>query len=194
MFNRTIKTIAVIMLIIASAGSLYAKEVWQWTDKEGTTHITDNKAKIPEQYRETAKNLNWNDSSNNENVFKDTLDADDTVIITIEEEPYVDGIIDTEHEAELREEWRAKMVAIEQEQAEVESKLAQATEDQKYKKREVDWYLRNGYPADYMIAELKGIERYIEDLEEELTTIPPKIDALQIEARKAGVPPGYLRE
>lgn len=86
------------------------------------------------------------------------------------------------------------MVAIEQEQAEVESKLAQATEDQKYKKREVDWYLRNGYPADYMIAELKGIERYIEDLEEELTTIPPKIDALQIEARKAGVPPGYLRE
>ena len=193
MWDKSHITLAFLVLLLCSflSSPAEAKEVWQWTDKEGTTYITDNKAKIPEEYRETAKNLNWNNSSNDQNVFHDTLTQPDTVIL---EEPYVDGIVDTEHEAALREEWREKMLAIEQEQAEIESKLAQATEDQKYKKREVDWYLRNDYPADYMIAELKGIERYIEDLEEELTTIPPQIDALQIEARKAGVPPGYLRE
>ncbi len=179
------------LLALLLSQNSYAKEVWQWTDEQGITHITDNKAKIPEQYLETAKNLNWNDSSNNQNVIEDTLSQPDTIIL---DEPYVDGIVDTEHEAALREKWRAKMIAIEQEQAGIEDKLARAKEDQKYKKREVDWYLRNGYPADYMIAELKGIERYIEDLEEELMTIPPKIDELRIEARKAGVPEGYLRE
>ncbi|NIT13834.1 MAG: DUF4124 domain-containing protein [Candidatus Dadabacteria bacterium] len=191
MLIKTIKTISVTLLVFASLISLNAKEVWQWIDDEGVTHITDNKAKIPEEYRHLAKQLNWNDSQNNQNVIQDTLAQPDTIIV---DENYVDGVIDTEHERMLREEWRGKMVAIEQEQAEIESKLAMAKEDHKYKKREVDWYLRNGYKADYSIYELKWLEEYIEDLEEELTTIPPKIDALRIEARKAGVPEGYLRE
>ena len=111
-----------------------------------------------------------------------------------EAKAFVDEIIDTEHERELRELWRAKALEIEQEEADIEYKLEQAKKDQEYKKREVDWYLRNGYQADYSIRELKGLERYIKDLEEELTTITPKLDTLRIEARKAGIPEGYLRK
>jgi len=182
--------ITVLFLIILSP-NLYSKEVYQWTDAKGTTHITDNKAKVPEQFSPTVKKLNWNDSKNNQNILEDTLEGSDTIIFDI---PLVDGIVDTEHERELRATWRAKAVEIEKQEYEIKYKIDKATEDQKYKKREVDWMLINGYTADFSIRELKGLEKYIKDLGEELTTIQPKIDALRIEARKAGIPEGYLRE
>lgn len=180
-----------LLFLMAVSTNLHAKEVYQWTDSEGTTHITDNKAKIPEQFSSTAKQLNWNGSKNDQNTFKDTLDGSDTEVFDI---PVVDEIVDTEHERELRKEWRAKAVAIEEEEKEIKYKLERAKEEQKYKKRVVDWMLINGYSADSDINELKGLEKYIKDLEEELTTIQPKIDALRIEARKAEIPEGYLRE
>ncbi len=182
--------ITVLFLIIMSP-NLYSKEVYQWTDGEGIMHITDNKSKIPEKFSSTVKELNWNDSKNNQNILEDTLEGSDTIIFDI---PLVDGIVDTEYERELRKKWRAKAVEIEEQEGEIKYKMDKATEDQKYKKREVDWMLINGYSADFSIRELKGLEKYIKDLEEELTTIQPKIDALRIEARKAGIPEGYLRE
>ncbi len=182
--------ITVLFLIILSP-NLYSKEVYQWTDGEGIMHITDNKSKIPEKFSSTVKELNWNDSKNNENVLEDTFEDSSA---KIDEKPFVDGIVDTEHERELRATWRAKAIAIEEQEGEIKYKMDKAIEDQKYKKREVDWMLINGYSADFSIRELKGLEKYIKDLEEELTTIQPKIDALRIEARKAGVPEGYLRE
>jgi hypothetical protein len=170
--------------------NLYSKEVYQWTDADGIMHITDNKSKIPEKFSSTVKELNWNDSKNNQNILEDTLEGSDTEIVEL----IVDGIVDTEHERELRATWRAKAIEIEEQEDEIKYKIDKATEDQKYKKREVDWMLINGYSADFSIRELKGLEKYIKDLEEELTTIQPKIDALRIEARKAGIPEGYLRE
>jgi len=181
--------ITVLFLIIMSP-NLYSKEVYQWTDGEGIMHITDNKSKIPEKFSSTVKELNWNDSKNNENVLEDTFEDSSA---KIDEKPFVDGIVDTEHERELRATWRAKAIAIEEQEGEIKYKMDKATEDQKYKKREVDWMLINGYSADFSIRELKGLEKYIKDLEEELTTIQPKIYALRIEARKAGIPEGYLR-
>ena len=181
--------ITVLFLIIMSP-NLYSKEVYQWTDADGIMHITDNKSKIPEKFSSTVKELNWNDSKNNQNILEDTLEGSDTEIVEL----IVDGIVDTEHERELRATWRAKAIEIEEQEDEIKYKIDKATEDQKYKKREVDWMLINGYSADFSIRELKGLEKYIKDLEEELTTIQPKIDALRIEARKAGIPEGYLRE
>ena len=181
--------ITVLFLIIMSP-NLYSKEVYQWTDGKGIMHITDNKSKIPEKFSSTVKELNWNDSKNNQNILEDTLEGSDTEIVEL----IVDGIVDTPHERELRAEWRAKAVEIEKQEYEIKYKIDKATEDQKYKKREVDWMLINGYSADFSIRELKGLEKYIKDLEKELTTIQPKIDALRIEARKAGIPEGYLRE
>jgi hypothetical protein len=191
-YNYILIYLIIALFILAMINqNIYAKEVYQWTDSEGTTHITDNKAKIPEEFGSTVKELKWNDSQNNENILEDTLEGSSTIIFDI---PYVDGIVDTEYERELREKWRAKAIEIEEQENKIKYKIDKATEDHKYKKREVDWYLRNGYTADLSINELKGLERYIKDLEEELTTIQPKIDALRIEARKAGIPEGYLRE
>lgn len=179
------------LVFLTLYGAVIAKEVYQWTDSKGTTHITDNKAKIPQEFLSTVKKMKWDDSGKEDNIMESEHEY---AVPSPETKPFVDEIIDTIHERELREIWRAKALEIEQEEADIEYKLEQAKKEQEYKKREVDWYLRNGYQADYSIRELKGLERYIKDLEEELTTIPPKLDALRIEARKAGIPESYLRK
>jgi len=61
------------------------------------------------------------------------------------------------------------------------------------KKKEVDYMLINGYKADYTIIELRNLEKYIEELEAQVAEIEPKMQNLRIEARKAGIPEGYLR-
>lgn len=62
-----------------------------------------------------------------------------------------------------------------------------------YKKREVDYLLTNGYFADRSILELRTLEDRLKRLEFDLGLIKPERENLEEEARRAGVPPGYLR-
>lgn len=177
-------------LILINCLLLNAKEMYKWTDEDGTVHITDKKSDVPPEILENLEKLEWNKEDSeyyqNEEINQSTLQYKTP-------ENYVDSIIDTEYERELKQQWRERAKEIEDRKIAIEYELRAAKEDYKYKKKELDYLLVEGYTVDARITELRNLESYIEQLEQEQREIAPLLDNLRIEARKAGIPEGYLR-
>ena len=177
-------------VIFISNRDVLTKEVYKWTDENGTLHITDRKSNIPTDITKDFEELNWKQVNIDESEEHQTIGSS---FEFIEDDKYIDGTIDTEYEKELRKKWRARAIEIEDDEYDIKYKLRRAHEDYNYKKKEVDYMLINGYKADYTIMELRNLEKYIEELEAQIAEIEPKMQNLRIEARKAGIPEGYLR-
>jgi hypothetical protein len=73
------------------------------------------------------------------------------------------------------------------EEIEITKKLISA------KKSEVDFLLINGYFADYSILELRNLQDYLKGFHDQLGLLQEEKAQLKEEARRAGVPAGYLR-
>jgi len=62
-----------------------------------------------------------------------------------------------------------------------------------HKRREVNDLLINGYFADRSILELRYLESYLQELNSQLILLAEERENLADEARRQGIPPGYLR-
>jgi len=173
------------------AYAAHAKTLYKWVDEDGRVVVTDNRSKLPidakgveevEARGANAKGANDRDGlpAWNGPALRDDSDA-----------------ARTNEELAVREETRRRfreraLKLYDREQGVLED--ISATEDELYyKKREVDYLLIYGYSADYSIYDLRYLESRLESLRSELPLIAKEREKLQREARKAGVPPGYLR-
>lgn len=192
MINLTGRNIylTILCVLFFNAAFLYGKEMYKWTDEDGTVHITDKKSEVPPEILENLEKLQWN---NEDSEYYQNEEIDDSSFQYKLPDNYVDSIIDTEYERELKKEWSSRAKEIEDRKAEIDYKLRAAKQDYRYRKKELDYLLVEGYTVDTRITDLRNLERYIQELEQEQNELAPQLDNLRTEARKAGIPEGYLR-
>ncbi|MGH7889029.1 MAG: hypothetical protein ACRENF_00585, partial [Thermodesulfobacteriota bacterium] len=96
-------------------------------------------------------------------------------------------------EEKLRELWEGRALEIDSKEKSILAEIQNTEREIIYKKREVDYLLINGYAADFYILELRNLEDYLKDLDYQLSLIDQERGNLRDEARRQGIPPGYLR-
>ena len=156
--------------------------LYQWKDEKGNVYIVDELGKVPEQFRSKAQRLESPQSDNGEEGGVPRERYTPTV-------PSPSPVVNEEAE---KARWRQKLRMW-------KDKLTRAEERQKQLKEErFLQYAKWGSPA---LAPIRNRERIVA-IDKELQEIQKKIDeankmidvVIPEEARKAGVPPGWLRE
>ena len=156
--------------------------LYEWTDEKGTAHITDTLGNVPEKYRSRARRM--------ETPKKKEQPDDAAKQPEISTTPQEQGapIDDEERKAEWRRrigEWKSRLAESEKRHQELEEErnalirpwgtFALASPDTKVKVGKVE-------------EEMKAVQKQMDEARNMINVVIPD------EARKAGVPPGWLRE
>lgn len=188
-FIKILMTIvSLIFLTVVLVTSSYSKEIYKWIDKNGTIHFTDDPAQIPQEYRKESETIRGNEENPVDEVDVNLIAPpfeEESSELYLEEQ--------RQEEAALREYWRGLALQIETREKAILEQIEITREEIKYKKREVDYLLLNGYFADHSILELRYLEDLLNDLKNQLALIDLEKENLKTEARRQGIPPGYLR-
>ena len=167
-----------------------ANDIYKWTDEMGKVHFTDNPTLIPKGKGVEVEIIEEVKKKRSENRIKSNLPTptpSDDLSNGFEEDVEIDK------EEAIRDYWRSRALEIDNEEKRILEDISITRNLITYKKREVDYLLTNGYFADRSILELRNLEDRLMQLEFNLDFIKPEREKLQEEARRAGVPPGYLR-
>lgn len=185
---RHMSVLVVLLLLAASAfGQADQTEnkepkkhyLYEWTDRKGTLHITDGLGKVPERYRDKARKV--------ESIKEQEPGPEQQ---TQYESPSESESQDEENEARAEwqyrmREWKTRLADAEKEHQALERERAQLT---------LAWGSIALAPPEYRQKALE-IERRLKDVQTDIDTAKNMITTvLPDEARKAGVPPGWLRE
>jgi len=160
--------------------------IYNWTDKDDVKHYTNQKQKIDSSHGREIKEFRFRDE---ENLNTQGSDTD-----YYESNKYRQILNEKEREQkELKSLWRNRAI-------EIENKIELAYEQIKiikkrieYLDNEIEYLLINGYSADYLIYELRTLENQIPEMETRVRELEEQKEQLKKEARKKGIPPGYIR-
>ncbi|SRR5579885_2289655 len=185
--NR-ILNISVLLFLLVSLTPSYSKTIYKWVDEDGTIHFTDDPKNIPEDKKEKAVVIEGEEPGGETEVNSTkTVPA-----FPQEENPEADLEKKREEEA-IREDFRSRALEINDKEKALLEEIKTTKEQISQKKREVDLLLIYGYFADYSISELRYLNDYLSQLEDQLALIKQERESLEEEARREGIPPGYLR-
>lgn len=190
LFSKIIITTYIISVICVIPHGANADSIYRWTDEEGKIHFTDNPALIPKEGVvdvEIIQKLKESDSEDKTDSSPPTPEPSDDEDNSDEED------LESDREQAIREYWRSRALEIDNQEQGILQHISITKNQITYKKREVDYMLSSGYFADRSIFELRYLEDRLKQLESDLELIKPEREKLQEEARRAGVPPGYLR-
>ncbi len=155
--------------------------LYQWIDGKGNAHITDDLNKVPSKYRAKAKRLETTEGT-----------EETPSVAPPQEDEEIEREVRDEREANLREEWQLRMKTAQRRLADAEHRY-QALEEKK-KSLAGSWggpasgHLETREEAERIDQEMQQVQKEIDDARNEIEHVIPE------EARKAGVPPGWLRE
>jgi hypothetical protein len=182
---------AVLFILLVSAGSAVAQTtdqredknrhyLYEWKDTTGTVHITDNLGDVPEQYRrQVRKRL--------EQPAKEETGRQEQVT----PQPATQLEEEADQEAK-KEEWQLKIREWKERLNDAEKRY-RVIEDERNKVI-MRWGVPANAPPEYrtraieLEAEIKTTQKEIDDARNMIDVVIPD------EARKAGIPPGWLRE
>ena len=160
---------------------------YQWTDDRGSVHIADGWGKVPKQYRTRAVKLEQTKSGNADQGQQEQNQE--------QEQEQAESVLPSDSDAAdeaAKAEWRQRIQ---------ETKALLKNGEKRYKKLDKERTellgvmgpaamapIANRVRAEEIAAEMKTVKKEIEDAQHMLEVVIPE------EARKAGVPPGWLRE
>jgi|GEM_PF-332779 len=157
--------------------------LYQWTDSKGVVHITDSLSKVPKEYQPEAQRL----------------ESPPTGAEGTENQPGRQSITApsgySEQEELLKDQkeaWQARMKAAKQRLAIAEQRYGDLA--QKRDQLVQSWggpasgHLEGREEADRINQQMKQVQQEIDEAHNQIEVVIPD------EARKAGVPPGWLRE
>jgi Spy/CpxP family protein refolding chaperone len=175
--NFAIASNLVVLLALAAVPSL--AETYRWTDKDGNVGYADSLQKVPSKYREAAKR-----------VDKESPAGSSTKSFQVVPSPPQSNVgTPSGSTGESDAAWRDRMREARAELQQLKTQREAAQKD--YDRQRAEYYVRAfGDPqadARYR-ARLAELDEQISQKEYELTTTIPD------EARKAGIPPGVLRQ
>lgn len=157
--------------------------LYQWTDEEGVVHITDGLGNIPQKYRAKAVQLesqNKGEAADEQQMRRGTTTpsgyADQEGIEEDKKAEWQDRIKDA----------RKRLADAEQRYRALDQKRIEALE--KWGGSAASGHLEGQEEAARIEQEMKQVQKEIDDARNQVQNVIPD------EARKAGVPPGWLRE
>ena len=156
--------------------------MYEWTDDKGVVHITDGLDKVPRQYRSSARRL--------ESSAGEETEATGEGRQKISAPP---GSRDAEErELDRKEEWQQRIKTAQRQLAALEQRYndlgRQRTELLGKWGGVASGHLEDKAEADRLDREMQQVQKNIDDVRNQIEVVIPD------EARKAGVPPGWLRE
>jgi hypothetical protein len=182
---------AVILVLFLLVGSAYGQSedqpenqeakkhyLYEWTDSKGTVHITDGLGKVPERYRDRARKV---ESSKGQEPGPEQW-SDEAA----------SGSESQELEDEAKAEWQYRMREWRRRLSDAESQHRKLEQERTELIRA--WGSIALAPPAYRQRAVE-LELQLKEVETEIETARNMIDTvLPDEARKAGVPPGWLRQ
>jgi hypothetical protein len=154
--------------------------LYEWTDDKGVPHITDGLGKVPERYRSKARKV--------ESPTKQEAEPERQLRER-------SGSLDAgtgEADAAERAEWQRRVREWKQRLANAEQQYGELTRNKD------DLFRKWGSPAlapPETRLKAEEIDQQMKDVREEMDNARAMIETvIPEEARKAGVPPGWLRE
>jgi hypothetical protein len=155
--------------------------LYQWTDDRGVVHVTDDLGTVPKKYRNKALRIEESTGGSEEA-------AQSQQQLTRPSRTESDDDLDQERKAE----WQQRLKQARKRVADAQRRY----QDLDLKRNELLTRWAGGasgnigvkLEADRIEQEMKTVQQEIEDARNELENVIPD------EARKAGVPPGWLRE
>ncbi len=156
--------------------------LYQWTDRAGVVHIADDLGGVPEQYRSKARRL----ESPRVKERGQGLQRGGGIVSSSPE-----GMSEEQQEA-IKAEWKNRLWKEEQRLAEAEKQYSEL--EQKRAEALTSWggvasgHLEGRMEADRLAQEMKQVQQVIDNARNQIENVIPE------EARKAGIPPGWLRE
>lgn len=159
------------------------RELYRWKDDRGVFHITDDAGKVPAQYRSKAEKFESVESVEPSSVLpQQGVGGGPAPMTPIEQtEQFQRGV----WRARLKE-WRDKLTDAEKRLAALEKKREEAL--QRWGGGAVSGRLNGVQEAQQIEQEIKAVQEEIDEAHNQIEVVIPE------EARKAGVPPGWLRE
>jgi hypothetical protein len=155
--------------------------LYQWTDDRGTVHIADGLGKVPKQYREKAIKL--------KQPKEEDIDQGQEVQ---QESTLPSGAESEAADALVKREWQQRMRVAKQRLGAAEKRYQEL--DQRRNELLRSW----GGPASGRLVdstEVEKIDQELKDVQNERDEARNDIDVvIPEEARKKGIPPGWLRE
>ncbi|HEX9022028.1 MAG TPA: hypothetical protein VF903_12290 [Nitrospirota bacterium] len=155
--------------------------LYEWTDSKGAVHVADELGKVPKQYRSTAKRREAAPGTeDNGNQGQPVPGV-----------PYGNSL-GGENQAGLKSEWQQRMRSAKERLSALEQRYREL--DQKRNELLGSWggaasgRLAEREQAAQIEEEMKRVKSQIDDARNQVENVIPD------EARKAGVPPGWLRE
>ena len=185
--NR-ILNISVLLFLLIPLTPCYSKTIYKWVDKDGTIHFTDDPKTIPEDKKSKAVVIEGEESGE-----ETEINPTETAPTPSEEENPKADLEKTREEDALRGDFRSRALEINAKEKALLEEIKITKRQISQKKREVDFLLLDGYFADYSISELRYLNDYLAQLEDQLALIKQEKEKLEEEARREGIPPGYLR-
>jgi len=188
---RRAMTMAFILVAVLSVGARTGAQegnderkayLYQWTDEQGVVHITDRLGEVPEQFRARARKIEAppkSEAGQNPGIQKDTGN------VTIPQNAEGTDEARKAFWQNRVQEWKARLTDAERRYREL---------DQQRTELLMSWGgpaygpLENKVKAEQMEQQMKEIQKQIDEARNMLDVVIPE------EARKAGVPPGWLRE
>jgi len=166
--------------------STYA-ETFQWTDENGTAGFTDNVLTVPRQHRKDAVKRHVREPARSSRVPP-------PIEPSSSEKPVESENVDEDKPASERERWRERLQAAKAKIIELRAERSQL-EKEGDKSRRGRWFTFGPGASDVESQQdipkieqaMKDIDQQINRLEKEVKIVIPR------EARRAGVPPGWLR-
>jgi hypothetical protein len=177
-------SIMIVMVLLVTAGAAFSQTggdesrksyLYQWTDDQGVVHITD-VGSIPQKYRDKAIIMEQSRSK------EESVQPGSSPRVPDEEGA----------DADAKAEWQLRMTNARNRLADAEQRYADL--DQKRQEALGRW----GGPASGQLsgpADAAQIEEQMRAVQKEIDNARREIEiVIPDEARKAGVPPGWLRE
>jgi DNA repair exonuclease SbcCD ATPase subunit len=179
--------LVVMIMFLASSGNGEAGGyLFQWTDDSGTAHITDSLDKVPNQYRSRVQSLRQSDAAGDEGGGQNVQAAP-------RGETGGDGGA-AEAAADQKEAWQRRVRSAQARLADAENRM-RALEQQKQSLSSQWGAAGAALPPQQVLDQLNQIEGDLARTRQEIDGIRNEITVtIPDEARKAGIPPGWLRE
>lgn len=165
----------------------YAEDtIYNWTDDNNVRHYTNRKQNIDKSRSEKVNELEFGESSR----FRNTHPDPDYY----ESEEFKEETRENEKEQEkIKKIWQSRMKTLDMKITAIEQEIQFIQKRMGYLDIEIDYLLINGYSADYLIYQLRTLENRIKPLENRIDLLEEEKEKLKYQARKEGIPPGYLR-
>lgn len=183
---------AVIGIIIITIGTAFSqtgdgneneeskkKYFYEWTDDQGGMHIADGLGKVPEKYRSRVRQ-------------RESQQGKEIIIPEPAQRNFQSGPSTDSPEEEAKEYWQQRVHDWKKRLSDAEQRYRDLDRERMDLFRA--WGSAAVAPAENKIK-AEQIEQEMKDLEAEINTARKMIETeIPEEARKAGIPPGWLRE